>query len=339
MKSISLSINLNSWRLNILIDFSGKIFFSLFFIFHSSKTMSAKVERKNSDKSERDRDRDEGMLDIGKHCTICRELDFLPFVCLKCQKSFCSNHRNEYNLHPCMIKLQQEKLDKQEREKADISKLPKSQSVFPDLNKIRKEAEIKYQAEQNRKIGQRLTNIKEDNNKLLTSVEVAMLRLKKLLGNTKSNNNSKSSSGMKLFSFGNNKSTNSTASRMIELNKLKRSAKGDSRIPINDRIYVWINYNSDDDTKFELKQGQFFSKRWPIGKMLDSSAELSKIKNVNNKEVDKSLKLAMFRRKRDDNSKNNDNNNEEEFIYIPTNGRVEKEIKDGDEIYILRGHR
>ncbi|CAI8503892.1 unnamed protein product [Pichia kudriavzevii] len=69
--------------------------------------------------------------------------------------------------------------------------------------------------------------------------------------------------------------------------------------------------------------------------MLDSSAQLANIKNLNNQTVDESLKLAMFKRVK----KTGNVTTDEEFVYIPLNGRVENEIRDGDEIYILRGKR
>ncbi|GAV28652.1 hypothetical protein PMKS-002126 [Pichia membranifaciens] len=237
------------------------------------------------------------------------------------------------------VVLQQPQVRLQQAPVCHVSKLPKSAEVFPDLDKIRRDAEIKHKEERNKKIGQRLTDVKDSNNKPLTSIEVAMLRLKKLLGNSaKSNkgNSSKTSSGSSLFRgfVGGGGNSDSTASRMVEMNKLKRSAKGDSRINVSDRVYVWVIYTSDDDTTFEVKSAQFFSKRWPIGKMLDSSADISKIKNVNNREVDESLRLAMFRKVR-----SGEKGTTSEFVYIPTSGRVEKEIKDGDEVYILRGKR
>lgn len=301
---------------------------------------------------------EDGMMDIGEHCSICRQLDFLPFNCEKCGKSFCSNHRNDYNLHKCIINEQTLKLKELESKKVDVSKLPKASSLFPDLNKIRKDAQDKYEIERTKNIGQRLTNERGPSNNQLTSVEVAMLRLKKLLGNTqkKTVTTSKSIFGFKKTTTGSSSSsavaaTSTKATKMIEMNTLRRTAIGDSRISTNNRVYVWVMFTSDDDTKFSNKKAQFFSKNWPIGKMLDNSAELSNIKNLNNKDIDSSFKLAMFRQRREDekvvdsgdkNNKNKDaveNNKDEDVIYIPTNGRVEREIKDGDVIYILRGRR
>lgn len=281
--------------------------------------------------------RDDGMLDIGRHCFICRELDFLPFVCPKCNKSYCNNHRSDFNSHQCVVDEQEKRLLNLENSRIDTSSLPKSSEVFPDLPKIRKEAELKHRQHQNNTIGQRLSSVKGSTT--LTSVEVALLRLKKLLGNSKSGTKtSKTSAATRASSLlgrFTSPGNTSTAGRMVELNKLKRSAIGDSRVNVGDRVYVWVIYNSEDDTKFENKKAQYFSKKWPIGKMLDNSAELSNIKNLNNREIDSSLKLAMFRKVREGES----DPNSDGFIYIPTNGRVSKEIKDGDEVYILRGHR
>lgn len=280
---------------------------------------------------------DEGMLDIGQHCRVCRELDFLPFVCHKCGFTYCSKHRDDYNEHDC-DGSKKKKGEDDMRGKYDTSKLPKASSVFPDLDKIRKEAEIKHQMEQGKKIGNRLTNVLNESDKPMTSIEVAMVRLKKLLKNSsdsvkKSNKIGKNGGG--IFGFGkkSSSSTNQSGSKMIEMNALRRSAKGDAKIAVSDRVYVWVSYNSDDEKSLTVREAQFFSKKWPIGKMLDSSAKLSKVRNLNNQDVDASLKLAMFRKAREGEKISND----EGFVYIPTSGRVDKEISNGDEVYILRG--
>lgn len=280
--------------------------------------------------------KDEGMLDIGQHCTICRELDFLPFTCVKCGFIYCSKHREEYNEHKCMKEAAEAK--RNQIEKVDVSQLPKSSEVFPDLAKIRKDAEIEHQMEQGKKIGDRLTKVLNASDQPMSSIEVAMLRLKKLLKNS-TDSMKKSNKSKGIFGLGKKLGggSSSKASRMIAMNQLKRSARGDEKISVTDRVYVWIYYNSDDDKSIKLKEAQYFSKKWPIGKMLDSSAKLSKIKNVNNLNVDSSLKLAMFRKAREDEMSESNDEKNEDFVYIPTNGRVDKEINDGDEIYILRG--
>jgi len=37
---------------------------------------------------------------LGKHCEICKQLDFLPFKCDLCKKYYCLDHRS-YEKHKC----------------------------------------------------------------------------------------------------------------------------------------------------------------------------------------------------------------------------------------------
>ena len=36
---------------------------------------------------------------LGKHCSDCKKLDFLPFYCNECKKYYCSSHRTH---HECV---------------------------------------------------------------------------------------------------------------------------------------------------------------------------------------------------------------------------------------------
>ena len=47
-------------------------------------------------------------LDIGKHCSECRQLDFCPTQCDKCKKFFCSQHYSLSN-HNC-IEIKEKKV-------------------------------------------------------------------------------------------------------------------------------------------------------------------------------------------------------------------------------------
>lgn len=39
--------------------------------------------------------------ELGKHCYHCKQLDFLPFKCPKCEYFFCKEHR-KYEQHHCI---------------------------------------------------------------------------------------------------------------------------------------------------------------------------------------------------------------------------------------------
>jgi len=47
---------------------------------------------------------------LGKHCDLldCRQLDFLPFLCDCCKKTFCLEH-HKYASHNCPVKKEQPK--------------------------------------------------------------------------------------------------------------------------------------------------------------------------------------------------------------------------------------
>lgn len=57
------------------------------------------------------------LVNLGKHCSIsdCHQLDFLPFDCVHCTKTFCKEHFN-VELHRCENKPNNE-ITKEERTK------------------------------------------------------------------------------------------------------------------------------------------------------------------------------------------------------------------------------
>lgn len=45
-------------------------------------------------------------MNIGKHCDYCKQLDFLPFGCNFCSKTFCLKHKKPID-HNCPVKPEQ----------------------------------------------------------------------------------------------------------------------------------------------------------------------------------------------------------------------------------------
>ncbi len=47
-------------------------------------------------------EKSKGLLNVGQHCAYkeCGQVDFLPFICDKCSKSFCLSHQS-YASHEC----------------------------------------------------------------------------------------------------------------------------------------------------------------------------------------------------------------------------------------------
>lgn len=277
------------------------------------------------DKSKKPKD-DHGIIDIGKNCSKCHQLDYLPFTCEFCKKTYCSNHRT-LDQHDCVGKA---KFNNQHIATETYEpNLPLAQSLFPDRNaaKVKLDNEIKNSKP-------KLTNI------LQTQFRVgdfatpnAFSKFNKFL-KIQHNKSAKSMSkifGIKLFSSSSS-SSSSTKNKIVELSLLKKLAKGDSKIQPSDRIYIWTLYikaTSDDDFgKINVENDRipiFISKNWPVGRALDSIADLLKVGNYNNSTNDSTERLNVFKTI-DDQPK-----------LIETNERCSKAFTNNDIIYLVKG--
>ncbi|KAJ4317114.1 hypothetical protein N0V94_005121 [Neodidymelliopsis sp. IMI 364377] len=92
------------------------------------------------------------------------------------------------------------------------------------------------------------------------------------------------------------KSSNSSAAvtAQVELNALKRAAKGDAKVPPEKRIYLHVEASSDT-TKAKFPTGKFFySKDISVGRVLDMAAKALQVENVNNRGGGEEAKLRVF---------------------------------------------
>jgi len=55
---------------------------------------------------------------IGAHCAKCQQIDYLPFKCTKCNRSYCKDHRS----HGCQI--DSKVIDNQNTSKINTKKCP-----------------------------------------------------------------------------------------------------------------------------------------------------------------------------------------------------------------------
>lgn len=238
------------------------------------------------------------MEEIGTHCVECNRLDFLPFTCQVCKKSYCSNHRQMFNEHQCVnLKVQ----------KRDTSHLPPSSSLFPERPAVPKPRAV------NNSILSKLETKSANEDSLAQS---ALIKLKHFL---KKNKSSK-------------KKTSNATSRLIELANLKKQAIGDVKVPQTERVYINVRYVPSllEAGKKDQSLAIYVSRSWPIGRMLDQAAVHLKIVNENNKTQDPEKKLTIFRSPRSAEKV-------VDPIYIPANGRVMKEIENGDTVFLVRG--
>jgi len=72
------------------------------------------------------------------------------------------------------------------------------------------------------------------------------------------------------------------ASRVLAVNALKRTAKGDARVPTEKRIYLYVEAEVNT-TSSKLPKGEFwYNKDWSVGRMLDAAAKNLQVANLNN---------------------------------------------------------
>ncbi|KAI9839180.1 MAG: hypothetical protein M1819_003173 [Sarea resinae] len=90
------------------------------------------------------------------------------------------------------------------------------------------------------------------------------------------------------------KKKSSAAERMVALNALKKSAKGNAKIAPEKRIYLHIEAEATT-TKSKFPKGDFFySADWTVGRMLDEAAKGLQVQNVNNRGGGEEDKLRVF---------------------------------------------
>jgi hypothetical protein len=182
----------------------------------------------------------DGLLQVGDHCNFCSDLDFLPFTCDDCGNVFCQQHRKP-DSHSCSQKLK--KQQKQNSKPAPMAAVAPTKYTRPASAPTT-----------GRRLGSSPAGTpppaqaseKSNNNK------AALEKLKSLWGSNKSSNSAPSSSSSQASSSGHNlfsgwkkpslaaQLRTSRAQELKLLNQLKRDAKGDAKIELAHRRYLYF---------------------------------------------------------------------------------------------------
>ena len=79
------------------------------------------------------------------------------------------------------------------------------------------------------------------------------------------------------------------------LNAMKKTAKGDTSVPVDKRLYVHVVGTSNTQTNEQPPSGDFFfDSRWKVGRVLDDSAKRLHVENVNNRGGGEEARLRVF---------------------------------------------
>lgn len=247
------------------------------------------------------------MLDVGTHCTFCRQLDFLPFHCKFCEGDFCGSHRSQ-EAHRCP-KILKESSAAGNTTKSGEPVRNSNGEYFSTLLPEKAHIRVKQAVE--------APSVAKGNNSSVRSRLEAS-------GNRSALEKLKSFFGRRSGSKAGSLTKARPANRIIEVAKLKKTAKGDPKIPVVNRVYVFCFSveAQDENVKHEL----FINKVWPVGRALDYIASQLAVRNVNN-HVQSSDKERLFLYC----DKNGTPSN------LDTASRIANIIKDGDTLYLVRG--
>lgn len=249
---------------------------------------------------------------IGSHCqfTYCNQLDFLPFFCQSCQQTFCLDHRSETS-HQCtnagawaerkrQADLARHSAGEGKRMRDLVSQKPCSDegcktvigtSLVPGVHCagcnrdycLRHRLREDHDCKNKEPIGAR------------PAQTIVAESAKSALARLRSWGNAKREAAKEVASRTLPKpKPSSAAQRLVAVNNLKKTAKGDEKLPAEKRVYLYVEAEAET-TKAKFPKGQFFfSKDWVVGRVLDAAAKSLQVQNVNNQSNDERDRLRVF---------------------------------------------
>lgn len=277
----------------------------------------------------------DGLLQVGEHCSLCSQLDFLPFVCDGCGKTFCEAHRKPAG-HACVPTGK----DKKTVVTTTTPQVARKQASAVTASAGRRRggtgtaaaapsqtaAQAKTQA-----TAQSKAKAQSQAQAKATSNNAALEKLKNLWSGSKSSTtttstNSTSSgsgsggvfAGWKKPSLASKAST-ARADHLKAIAEIKRTAKGDPKVPLMQRRYLYVQTTGTSTTTAAVKKAPlYFKKDTVTGKVLDKAADALNLnlKTANTTEA----RMALF--------------HERTGQFVPYNEKLDVtlggDVKDGD---------
>lgn len=247
---------------------------------------------------------------LGKHCEYeyCNQLDFLPFFCQSCKHTFCLDHRSESS-HKCA----NEGAWAERRRQAELAKPSAGQG-----RQLRDTVSQKPCASTTCKttIGTSLVpgvhcptcnrdyclkhRLKEDHDcknlipigaRPAGQIDVVASKTRSAFDKLKAWGTAKREQAGRALP---KPKPTSASQRLIAVNTLKKTAKGDDKLAIEKRVYLYVEAEAAT-TKAKFPKGEFFfSQDWVVGRLLDDAAKRLQVENVNNRSSEESDKLRVF---------------------------------------------
>jgi len=248
---------------------------------------------------------------IGSHCqfSYCNQLDFLPFFCQSCRQTFCLDHRTE-TAHQCtnagawaerrrQADLSRHSAGEGKRMRDLVSQKPCADdgcktvvgtSLVPGVHcpSCNRDYCLKHRLKEDHDCKNKIPIGARPTPAVVDSAKSALARFK-LWGAAKKE------AAMEAATRTLPKpKPSSAAQRIIAVNNLKKTAKGDEKLAPEKRVYLYVEAEAET-AKAKFPKGQFFySKDWVVGRVLDAAAKGLQVQNVNNQSSDERDRLRVF---------------------------------------------
>src|SRR3569833_1204288 len=246
---------------------------------------------------------------IGKHCQLeyCNQLDFLPFYCQSCHKTFCLDHRTE-SAHKCakagawaerrrQAQLARPAAGEGKKLRDYVSEKPCASpscmtvvgtSLVPGVHcaGCNRDYCLKHRLKEDHDC-KNLVPLGARPSTLDSGARAAMSALDKLRawGAAKREQAGRALPKPK---------PSSAAQRMVAVNELKKTAKGDEKLASEKRVYLYVEAEAGTAVA-KIPKGRFFySKDWVIGRLLAAAARSLQVQNINNSSANEEDRLRVF---------------------------------------------
>ncbi|KAI1656782.1 AN1-type zinc finger protein [Daldinia decipiens] len=295
---------------------------------------SSSAEAEDTSYVKMDREADVSL--VGKHCQLeyCNQLDFLPFFCQSCKKTFCLDHRSETS-HKCanagawaerrrQAQLAKPSVGEGKRLRDLVSQKPCAAtdcktvvgtSLVPGVHcsTCNRDYCLKHRLKEEHDCKNKIPIGARPQFDVSEQTKSAFAKLK-AWGAAKKEVASRVLPKPK---------PTSASARLVAVNNLKKVAKGDAKLPPEKRVYLYVEAEAETTTAKNYKGEFFFSKDWVVGRVLDAAARSLQIENVNNQSSDERDKLRVF--------------HVEGGRVLEFNEKVSSALVSGNTIVLLRG--
>ncbi|KAJ5473312.1 hypothetical protein N7475_002878 [Penicillium sp. IBT 31633x] len=253
---------------------------------------------------------------LGRHCQYeyCGQLDFLPFRCESCHSTYCLDHRSE-TAHQCPREGEwARRRNGTSGTSNENRRAPEKPSIYNSekcahvqcktlINTLKDPAVRCPQCNREYCLKHRLREEHE-------CAKITPLGARQ--GNGASPNDTIKSMFARVRTWGRDKQQaaasgtllptlpkmkpkpNSPAARVVAVNNLKRSAKGDASIPADKRLYLHTVGTAETQAAEPPSGDFFFDSRWKVGRVLDDAAKKLRVQNLNNRVDGEESKLRIF---------------------------------------------